>query len=182
MLTTRASFWPKPPASVRTLICGPGLAGGIALGQHVAGPIGALPVRHRRRTGPPGHELRPLDQLVAMDVARAVGKDLPNRYPDDELRVWVGLDEVVVLGHGGDAVDAHAVALFEIDEQHPHLARGESVAHREIHAVAVVVGKRQRAVVHHATVDPEGRPNCSYKGGDPGFVRVVMNATLSSSR
>src|SRR5688572_23601352 len=24
-----------------------------------------------------------------------------------------------------------------------------------------------------ATVDAEGRPNCSYKGGDPGFVRVV---------
>src|SRR2546421_8961569 len=24
-----------------------------------------------------------------------------------------------------------------------------------------------------ATADAEGRPNCSYKGGDPGFVRVV---------
>ena len=24
-----------------------------------------------------------------------------------------------------------------------------------------------------ATADEEGRPNCSYKGGDPGFVRVV---------
>jgi hypothetical protein len=30
-----------------------------------------------------------------------------------------------------------------------------------------------------ATVDPDGRPNCSYKGGDPGFVRVVDQRTLA---
>jgi hypothetical protein len=30
-----------------------------------------------------------------------------------------------------------------------------------------------------ATVDPEGRPNCSYKGGDPGFVRVLDDRTLA---
>src|SRR5258708_34340192 len=30
-----------------------------------------------------------------------------------------------------------------------------------------------------ATVDPEGRPNCSYKGGDPGFVSVVNDRTLA---
>jgi uncharacterized protein len=30
-----------------------------------------------------------------------------------------------------------------------------------------------------ATVDPAGRPNCSYKGGDPGFVRVVDERTLA---
>jgi predicted pyridoxine 5'-phosphate oxidase superfamily flavin-nucleotide-binding protein len=30
-----------------------------------------------------------------------------------------------------------------------------------------------------ATADEEGRPNCSYKGGDPGFVRVVDQGTLA---
>jgi predicted pyridoxine 5'-phosphate oxidase superfamily flavin-nucleotide-binding protein len=30
-----------------------------------------------------------------------------------------------------------------------------------------------------ATADAEGRPNCSYKGGDPGFVRVVDEHTLA---
>jgi predicted pyridoxine 5'-phosphate oxidase superfamily flavin-nucleotide-binding protein len=30
-----------------------------------------------------------------------------------------------------------------------------------------------------ATADAEGRPNCSYKGGDPGFVRVVDDHTLA---
>ena len=29
-----------------------------------------------------------------------------------------------------------------------------------------------------ATADDEGRPNCSYKGGDPGFVRVLDETTL----
>src|SRR2546425_12978133 len=29
-----------------------------------------------------------------------------------------------------------------------------------------------------ATADAEGRPQCSYKGGDPGFVRVVDEHTI----
>jgi predicted pyridoxine 5'-phosphate oxidase superfamily flavin-nucleotide-binding protein len=30
-----------------------------------------------------------------------------------------------------------------------------------------------------ATVDPKGRANCSYKGGDPGFVRVLDPRTIA---
>ena len=30
-----------------------------------------------------------------------------------------------------------------------------------------------------ATVDTEGRPTCSYKGGDPGFVRVIDPHTIA---
>jgi predicted pyridoxine 5'-phosphate oxidase superfamily flavin-nucleotide-binding protein len=30
-----------------------------------------------------------------------------------------------------------------------------------------------------ATADEAGRPNCSYKGGDPGFVRVLDETTLA---
>jgi uncharacterized protein len=30
-----------------------------------------------------------------------------------------------------------------------------------------------------ATADAQGRPNCSYKGGDPGFVRVIDSRTLA---
>ena len=29
-----------------------------------------------------------------------------------------------------------------------------------------------------ATADAEGRPNCSYKGGDPGFIRILDPQTL----
>jgi predicted pyridoxine 5'-phosphate oxidase superfamily flavin-nucleotide-binding protein len=34
-------------------------------------------------------------------------------------------------------------------------------------------------MVFLATADAEGRPDCSYKGGDPGFVRVVDARTLA---
>jgi uncharacterized protein len=30
-----------------------------------------------------------------------------------------------------------------------------------------------------ATADEQGRPNCSYKGGDPGFVRVIDERTVA---
>lgn len=30
-----------------------------------------------------------------------------------------------------------------------------------------------------ATSDAQGRPNCSYKGGDPGFVRVIDERTVA---
>ena len=30
-----------------------------------------------------------------------------------------------------------------------------------------------------ATADPDGQPQCSYKGGDPGFVQVVDQSTLA---
>jgi predicted pyridoxine 5'-phosphate oxidase superfamily flavin-nucleotide-binding protein len=30
-----------------------------------------------------------------------------------------------------------------------------------------------------ATADEDGRPNCSYKGGDPGFVRVLDERTIA---
>jgi uncharacterized protein len=30
-----------------------------------------------------------------------------------------------------------------------------------------------------ATADEQGRPNCSYKGGDPGFVRVLDRQTIA---
>jgi predicted pyridoxine 5'-phosphate oxidase superfamily flavin-nucleotide-binding protein len=36
----------------------------------------------------------------------------------------------------------------------------------------------QRDMLFLATADREGRPNCSYKGGDPGFVRVLDETTL----
>ena len=37
---------------------------------------------------------------------------------------------------------------------------------------------RQADAVYLATVDPRGRPDCSYKGGLPGFVRVPDRHTL----
>jgi hypothetical protein len=36
-----------------------------------------------------------------------------------------------------------------------------------------------RDMVFVATADADGQPSCSYKGGDPGFVRVVDEQTLA---
>lgn len=47
------------------------------------------------------------------------------------------------------------------------------------------VSAKQKAFIESAdmfflaTVDDQGRPTCSYKGGDPGFVRVVDEQTLA---
>jgi predicted pyridoxine 5'-phosphate oxidase superfamily flavin-nucleotide-binding protein len=37
----------------------------------------------------------------------------------------------------------------------------------------------KRPMFFLATADGEGRPDCSYKGGDPGFVRIVDPKTLA---
>jgi predicted pyridoxine 5'-phosphate oxidase superfamily flavin-nucleotide-binding protein len=47
------------------------------------------------------------------------------------------------------------------------------------------IGDEDRAFIEKldmfflATADAEGRPNCSYKGGDPGFVRVLDERTIA---
>ena len=51
--------------------------------------------------------------------------------------------------------------------------------------VSDVIDDRDRAFIESldmfflATADEQGRPNCSYKGGDPGFVRVLDERTLA---
>jgi hypothetical protein len=48
-----------------------------------------------------------------------------------------------------------------------------------------VIGADDRAFIERmdmfflATADAEGRPQCSYKGGDPGFVRVLDEHTIA---
>jgi predicted pyridoxine 5'-phosphate oxidase superfamily flavin-nucleotide-binding protein len=47
------------------------------------------------------------------------------------------------------------------------------------------LGADERELIHArdmfflATADAEGRPTCSYKGGDPGFVQVLDDSTLA---
>jgi len=48
-----------------------------------------------------------------------------------------------------------------------------------------VIGPDERALIERvdmfflATADADGRPQCSYKGGEPGFVRVLDERTLA---
>ena len=51
--------------------------------------------------------------------------------------------------------------------------------------VTETIGEKARSIVEEArmfflaTCDDRGLPTCSYKGGDPGFVRVVDDRTLA---
>jgi predicted pyridoxine 5'-phosphate oxidase superfamily flavin-nucleotide-binding protein len=51
--------------------------------------------------------------------------------------------------------------------------------------VGDTIGPNDSAFIEHcdmfflATADEQGRPNCSYKGGEPGFVRVVDQHTIA---
>ncbi|HLB27353.1 MAG TPA: pyridoxamine 5'-phosphate oxidase family protein, partial [Dehalococcoidia bacterium] len=51
--------------------------------------------------------------------------------------------------------------------------------------VGDTIGPNDAAFIEHcdmfflATADEQGRPNCSYKGGEPGFVRVVDEHTMA---
>jgi predicted pyridoxine 5'-phosphate oxidase superfamily flavin-nucleotide-binding protein len=55
----------------------------------------------------------------------------------------------------------------------------------EERAIRSLIDERDRAFIERAdmfflaTCDAEGRPNCSYKGGDPGFVRVLDESTIA---
>jgi predicted pyridoxine 5'-phosphate oxidase superfamily flavin-nucleotide-binding protein len=58
--------------------------------------------------------------------------------------------------------------------------RLEEKFHRE-----VVIDDDRRALIERldmfflATADPDGQPQCSYKGGEPGFVRVLDTETIA---
>lgn len=72
--------------------------------------------------------------------------------------------------------DAHRVLQDRFDTR--RLAdRLGSVAGDDLTAFTDFIEARDMFFL--ATADADGRPQCSYKGGDPGFVRVVDAATLA---
>ena len=56
--------------------------------------------------------------------------------------------------------------------------RLEQVTYRTQFTAADKAFIEARDMFFLATADAEGRPNCSYKGGDPGFVRVPNDTSL----
>lgn len=55
------------------------------------------------------------------------------------------------------------------------LAEGASDTFNDAHAAFV----EARDMFFIATTDKDGFPDCSYKGGDPGFVRVINESTIA---
>ena len=73
-------------------------------------------------------------------------------------------------------------AQREIQDRFDTRRLADRLSEQRIHAVireedAVFITARDMFFL--ATCDAEGRPQCSYKGGDPGFVRVLDEHTLA---
>ena len=172
-----------PPALLTPTSC----AGGVVRRQHVAGPVGALPLRHGGLLGRRAGRTRALDDLHAVDVARAVREDLGAPDADDELRAGEAAEQRVVGSTLGDAVEAQAPRppAVEVDEEQPDVRVDAQVADRQVHAVAVVVGERDGVLVDARTKPGSpplyehcGRPSASAVARKSMSIRS-MNARSS---
>ncbi len=123
---------------------------GIALREHVAGPVVPLPSRHGRLRAGLGHEARPLDEPVLVDVARAIREDLGRADPDDELGARVLGDQRIVSLDGRLAVQPQPSPLVETDEEQARVRVDDRVSEREVHPVSVVAREGDRPLVEHA--------------------------------
>src|SRR5207302_8476704 len=121
----------------------------IAFGKHVAGPLRSLPVWDRRLVAHPRNEPGACNERHPVDVARAVWEYLGRLDANDELGAGVVGEQLVLLVDAGDPVKPQAgwTRGYEVDEQHSHLRIREQIAHRQVHAVAVVVRECDRALV-----------------------------------
>lgn len=70
-------------------------------------------------------------------------------------------------------------ALQDIRETRPLADRLEQVTSRTAFTAEDQAFIASRAMLFVATADPQGQPECSYKGGMPGFVRVLDEHTLA---
>src|SRR4051812_30692953 len=125
------------------------LARGIVRGQHVVRRVRALPAGHGNLPRRPGDVLRALDQREPVDVARAVGEHLARPDAHDALRPRPLAEQLVAGIDRGRAVQPQPPSALEGDEQQPDLGVDEGVPERQVHAVAVVVGEGERALVEH---------------------------------
>lgn len=70
----------------------------------------------------------------------------------------------------------------ELQERFDTRRLADRLAEVKVHALFTPDDREfieRRDMFFLATVDAEGQPSCSYKGGDPGFVRVVDDRTLA---
>src|SRR5688500_661026 len=127
----------------------PRIAGRILRGNGVRGPARLLPTGDGRFAAGLRNEPGTLHELVAVDVARAVGKDLARLDAHDELSLRVRGAQRIVRVDARDAVEAHASTVLEVDEEHAHVRVLDQVPHREVHAVAVVIREGHVVLVYN---------------------------------
>src|SRR5438270_2206600 len=89
------------------------------------------------------------------------------------LDVWGALKRMAELYHAGNR---------QLQDQFDTRRLADRIDERVVHDS---ISSNDRAFIERmdmfflATADEQGRPQCSYKGGDPGFVHVVDDHTLA---
>src|SRR5687767_2892606 len=94
-------------------------AGRIVCREDIRRPISLLPRRNRRRLSGVRHEPGPLDEGIVVDVARAIRVNPPSVDTNDELRLRIFGDQLVIHTNAGGPIDPHPPLPLEVDEQEP---------------------------------------------------------------
>ena len=96
-----------------------------------------------------GHVLRGAAALVLMDVTGAVGKSLCHGGAHHELCAWPVRQRGLVIDDGCGGLQPESTRSLHVDEQHADLCVGVDVAHREVHAIAVIAWELDGSFVDH---------------------------------
>src|ERR687898_1833199 len=137
---TRPLPWPAPRVARR---------------QHISRPTALFPAGTRRRDPCPRHKRGAFHELVLVDVTGTVRVNALGVHPYHKLGRRISGEERIIMPKLRGPIDPHAPLSLEVDEEETNAPRRLHVAHGEIHAVSVVVRKRERPVIddrHEARV------------------------------
>src|SRR5688572_11292976 len=112
---------------------------------------------------------RVLDQLHGVNVARTVGEDPLDLDPHDALGARILLEKRIVQVQTGHTIQAQARRPLEVYEQESDVWVDCDVAEASEHAVPVVVGEGERALVDNAN-----------EPGQPALIRALWPPFLVS--
>jgi 6-phosphogluconolactonase len=106
-----------------------------------------FPIWNRRRAIFVRYEGAAFDELIFVNVARAIAESFLHFDPHDEL----GFDKIVhqriVGGDRCRSMNSQSPAFHEVDEEHADAGIFDGISPGEVHAVAVVIGNDDGAVV-----------------------------------
>src|SRR5262245_45493441 len=126
------------------------ILGRVVLRQNVVRPVAPLPLRHGRLALRLRDEAGAVDELVLVDVARAVREHLGRVDPHDELRLRILRKQGILLVHRRETVQPQPLPALEVDDEQAHVPGREQSAGSQEHAVPVVDGKREGVLVDDA--------------------------------
>jgi uncharacterized protein len=130
--------------------------------------------------------------IAGARIAQRALEQTPGEPAEDLARVVSGFERAARgLSTGAPGVDGatgpvptgfYHEASRALQERFGHTPLADRVHEQEVRPT---IDRSARAFIERAdafflaTADADGRPTCSYKGGDPGFVRVLDERTIA---